>query len=162
MSRPRTLRACVAAAALLAVGVPSVSAAPATDDQGFVNSTARCTLPATVVEFGSTEASRVAICKTAGGEYEYRGARLRDGAKLILPATQTEDGAFVAENDGIEYTVAAKSLVISTDEKVIREEKWVDFNGHPVSTAPAGSSGSSATPTTPLPPPMPAEVGSGG
>jgi len=41
----------------------------------------------TAVAFGSTDTSRVAICKTPGGKYTYHGVRLRDGAKLILPAT---------------------------------------------------------------------------
>jgi hypothetical protein len=43
--------------------------------------------------------------------------RLRDGAKLIVPASQSGDG-FVAEN-GISHTVTANSLVVSADERVI-------------------------------------------
>jgi hypothetical protein len=63
------------------------------------------------VFFGSTETSRVAICKAPGGQYEYRGVRLRDGAKLIVSASQSGDG-YVADNDGgITYTVTSKSLV---------------------------------------------------
>ena len=85
-----TLRLAVAAAAcsaLLAAGVPSAIAVPASDGQGYVDSTARCTTPDTAVAFGSTETSRVAICKTPDGQYEYRGVRVRDGAKLIVPAS---------------------------------------------------------------------------
>jgi hypothetical protein len=166
MSRPSTLcarAATVACAVLLAVGVPGATAAPATDEQGYVDSTARCTTPNAAVEFGSTAASRVAICKTPGGRYEYRGVRLRDGARLILPATRSDDGAYVAANDGIEYLVGAKSLVISAGTRVIREEPWVDFHGTGVSQAPATSTPATPTPTptTPLPPPLPAEVGGG-
>ena len=77
-----------------------LTAAPVTDGQGYVDSTARCTTPDTAAAFGSTATSRVAICKTPGGQYEYRGVRLRDGAKLIVPASRSADGAFVAKNEG--------------------------------------------------------------
>jgi hypothetical protein len=148
-------RLCAAAGwvALLAIGSPVAGAAPATDAQGYVDSTARCAPPNTVVEFGSTDKSRVAICTSAEGAYQYRGVRLRDGAKMILSATRADDGAFIAKNYGIEYTVAAKSLIISEGEQVIREEPWIDF--HVAGTADAPTTKSA--PITPLP----AEVGGG-
>jgi hypothetical protein len=142
---------------LLAVGVSPATAAPATDDQGFVDSAARCTTPDVAVAFGSTETSRVAICKTPGGHYEYRGVRMRDGAKLVVPAAPS-DGGFVAESDGIVYTVTARSLVISTGRQILRDEPMTYFHGSATSTAPTATS----TATTPLPPPLPAEVGGGG
>jgi hypothetical protein len=165
----------VAAAAcsmLLAVGVPAATAAPASDGQGYVDSTARCTSPDTAVAFGSTETSRVAICETPGGQYEYRGVRVRDGAKLIIAASRSSDGGFVAKNDGTSYTVTANSLVVSVGDQVIREESMVNVRwpgapnaptGAPTPTAPpATPTAPPATPTTPLPPPLPAEVGGGG
>jgi hypothetical protein len=141
---------------LFAIGVPSASAAPATDGQGYIDSTARCTRPDTAVAFGSTTTSRVAICKTPGGQYEYRGVRVRDGAKLIVPASRSGDGEFVAENDGTTYTVTASSLVVSVGKQVIREEPMVDFHGPETTKAPP------TTTSTPLPPPLPAEVGGSG
>ena len=154
-------RATVVAAAcsvLLAIGLPSATAAPTTDDQGYVDSTARCSSPATAVLFGSTDTSRVAICKTSGGQYEYRGVRVRDGARLIVPASQSGDG-FVADNDGVTYLLTAKSLVINLGDKVIREEPMVDFHRPGTPAAPAAPP--TTKPTTPLPPPLPAEVGGG-
>ncbi|MGV0810524.1 hypothetical protein ABQF34_01040 [Mycolicibacterium boenickei] len=164
MSGVWSSRRCIAAAAaagvtLLAVGSPSASAAPASDARGYVDSTARCASAEATVLFGSTDASRVAICSVSGGEYEYRGVRLRDGAKLIVPATRNDHGAFLVENAGIEYLVSSKSLVVSVGEKVIREEAMVDFHrpGSPAAQGPAPE-----TPTTPLPPPLAAEVGGSG
>ena len=156
-----TMRLTVAAAAcsaLLAIAASSASAAPgaAADDQGYVDSTARCITPSTAVFFGSTETSRIAICKTSGGQYLYRGVRVRDGAKLIVSASQSGDG-YVADNDGVTYTVSAKSLVISVGNKVIREEPMVD--SHTPGTPQAPAAPTTTTPTTPLPPPLPAEVG---
>jgi hypothetical protein len=156
---PRLTVAAAACSALLAIGASSASAAPGTDGKGYVDSTARCNPPTTVVLFGSTETSRVAICKTAGGQYEYRGVRVRDGAKLIVSASQSGEG-FLADNDGITYTVTAKSLVISMGNKVIREEPLVDVHELGVPAAPAAPP-PTTTPTTPLPPPLPAEVGGG-
>lgn len=102
-------------------------AGPATDDRGFVDSTARCDAPATAVVFGSTPSSRVAIC-TNSGQYQYRGVRVSDGAKLIVPA-EPVDGGFVGTNDGITYTVTSSSLVVKAGGQVIRVEPMVDFHG---------------------------------
>jgi hypothetical protein len=150
---PRLTAAAAACLVLFAIGASSASAAPAADDQGYVDSTARCTTPSTAVLFGSTETSRVAICKTADGQYEYRGVRLSDGAKLIVPAADSGNG-FVAENGEISYLVTSKSLVVSVGHNVIRDEPMVDFHN-------PGASAPPTTPTTPLPPPLPAEVGGG-
>ena len=157
-----TLKPCALAAVLLAIGLPSAGAAPNSDGQGYVNSSARCATSDATVVFGSTDASRVAICKTPGGGFEYRGVRVRDGAKLVVPAKQSGDGAFVADNGGIEYTVTAKSLVLSAGNKVIREEPMLDFHGPEAPAAAPPATPTPSTPTTPLPPPLPAEEGGGG
>ena len=156
---PTALRVTAAAAAcsvLAAVGLAPASAAPTADGQGYVDSTARCASPSEAVVFGSTETSRVAICES-GGEYEYRGVRLRDGAKLIVPAAESTNG-YTADNDGITYFVTEESLVVSAGTRVIREEAMIDFHGSQQADAPAAPAQTS-TPTTPLPPPLPAEVG---
>ncbi len=157
----------VAAVPLFAFAAPIASSAPAYDSQGYLDSTARCTAPDAMVVFGSTASSRIAICRDDEGELEYRGVRVRDGAKLIASASQSSDGAFTATNDGIDYMVTSSALVVSAEEKVIRDEPMVDFHR-------AGTSGTSAetpeesteteesTPSTPLPPPLPAEVGGDG
>lgn len=166
--------AAAACLALLAVTVPSATAEPTTDSQGYVDSTARCSSPNTAAAFGSTDSSRVAICESPSGTYEYRGVRVRDGAKLVIPATRSSDGKFVAENDGITYTVSPSALVVSDGSGVIRTEPMVDYHGPETPTTPttstSGTSTSTAssstsatstspTSTTPLPPPLPAERG---
>jgi hypothetical protein len=159
-------------ATVIASGIATAAAGPSTDDRGFVDSTARCEAPATAAMFGNTASSRIAICKAPSGQYEYRGVRVSDGAKLIVAAKPT-DGGFVADNEGITYTVTSRALVVKSGGQVIRDEPMVDFHGQgpaaaPAPTAaPAPSTQPSATPpvvepTTPLPPPLPAEVGGGG
>ena len=164
------------AAALVLAGSPPASADPATDAQGFVDSTARCPTGDTAVAFGSTASSRVAICKSAGGAYQYRGVRISDGAKLIAAATADGQGGYTATSDGITYAVSAKSLDISAGSQPIRSEPMTFFrSGGPLSgtaaATPAPAAGPTGTPstpvtgapapvpTTPLPPPLPAEVG---
>jgi hypothetical protein len=173
-SGPYIRRVTVVAAAslaLLAVAAPSTAAEPATDALGFVDSSARCTAPDTAVVFGSTATSRVAICKIPSGQYEYHGVRISDGAKLIVPASPSGDGSYVATADGITYTVTSSSLVVTEGNQVIRREPMVYFHGPKTPQAPAGTSPpaappaatpSSTTPTKPLPPPLPAEVGGSG
>ena len=151
----RVAFATAACSALLLVAAPSASPAPPFDSQGYVDSTARCTAPDTAVVFGSTASSRVAICRSSDGDYEYRGVRVRDGAKLIAAASRSSDGAFTATNDGIDYLVTSSELVISADERVIRDEPMLDFHRPGATEAPVET----PTPTTPLPPPLPAEEG---
>jgi hypothetical protein len=119
-----------ACSALFAVGMPSATAdpEPKTDAQGFVNSTARCVRPDIVVVFGHTEDARVAICKTPSGQFEYRGVRVSDGAKLVAPAVQDPSGAFVAEDDGNTYTVTSRSLVVKAGDQVISQESMINFH----------------------------------
>jgi LysM repeat protein len=140
--------AAAAASALIAVGVPLAMAAPTAvppfDGEGYVNSTARCSKPETAVVFGTTETSRVAICETAAGDFEYRGVRVRDGARLIVAATQSGD-TFSAESEGVTYTVTTEALSVSVGGDTFRTESWTDFHSP---QAPASSSGSSSSTTT--------------
>lgn len=160
VTRSALVRPALAASAglalLFAAASPFAAAAPASDALGYVDSTARCTAPASAVAFGRTDSSRVAICESPDGDLEYRGVRVRDGAKLILAATRSGDD-FVAESSGATYTVSPSALIISVEEKIVRDEPMVEYHG---SDAPEAES--SPTPSTPLPPPLPAEVGGDG
>ncbi|MGC2655009.1 MAG: hypothetical protein WA317_15775, partial [Mycobacterium sp.] len=114
--------------------------------------------------------------KTPAAQYQYRGVRVRDGAKLILPASKTSDGGYVANDSGNTYTVTAHSLTVSQGKEVSREESMMDFHELGAPAAPAPSSAPKATPpaaatpapaatsapSTPLPPPLRAEVGGRG
>lgn len=161
-----------------AAGLSGVAgAAPTSDSQGYVDSTARCSSPAVAVLFGSTSSARIAICKDSGGGYQYRGVRVRDGAKLVLDAVAS-NGGYVAKSDGVTYTVTPNGLKVSTGGTVIRNEPLTDVHepqgalATSTSTSETATSGTTtttvtatATPTapmstTPLPPPLPAEVGS--
>ena len=72
LPKPGLVAAALAVSAMVAIGVPLALAAPTavppSDTQGYLDSTARCAKPDIAVVFGTTEPSRVASCKTAGGE----------------------------------------------------------------------------------------------
>lgn len=150
LQKPGLLAAAAAVSAMVAIGVPlalaAPTAAPPSDAQGYVDSTARCAKQDTAVLFGTTTTSRVAICKTEGGEFEYRGVRVRDGAKLIAAASQTTDGGYVIENDGVTYTITTSSLSVSMDGSTVRTESWTDFHS-PQSPATSGTAKSTAAST---------------
>lgn len=159
----RNAATAAAVLALLAAGTQQALAAPATDEQGFKDSWASCASPSTAVAFGSTATSRVAVCKSSDGQYQYRGVRVRDGAKLAVDAEPSGNNGFVAEGDGVSYAVTPSALLVSAGEKVIRDEPWQTYSGPeaPASAAPTPTSSSSSEPSTPLPPPLPAEQGHG-
>jgi len=165
----RVTVAAAACSALLAIGTPSAGADPATDALGFVDSTARCATPDTAVAFGSTANSRIAICKTASGQFSYRGVRISDGAKLVASASASTDGSYVAKQDGVTYTVTSSALVVSDANGVIRREPMVTYHGPKTAQSPSAAAQTptvapaapqtSTAPAKPLPPPLPAEVG---
>jgi len=152
LRKPGLIVAAAATSALVVLGVPLAIAAPTavppSDSQGYVDSTARCTKPDTAVIFGTTDTSRVAICKAAGGTYEYRGVRVSDGAKLIVTASQTSDGGYVAMNDGVTYTVTATSLTVSASGSTIRTESWTDVNTPQSPATPTTGTTKTSTPKT--------------
>jgi hypothetical protein len=171
--------AAAAGAAALAIGVPLAMAAPTAvapfDAGGYVNSTARCAAPDTAVLFGTTNTSRVAICKTASG-YVYRGVRVSDGAKLITTAKQTSSNSYAVESDGVSYTITPTALSVTADGDTFRTETWADYHGPQTTATPSTAAAPGlksaapsappaaappATPTNvaPLAPPLAAEVG---
>jgi len=155
LRKPGLIAAAAAVSVMIAIGIPLAIAAPTSappsDGQGYVDSTARCTKPDIAVIFGSTETSRVAICKTAAGAFEYRGVRVRDGAKLIVVASQTSDGGYIATNDGVTYTVTAQELSVSISGDTVRTESWTDLHSpqSPAIQTSATTKSSAATSSAP-------------
>ncbi len=131
---------------------PSTSASPSaggTDAQGYVDSAARCGDDQTLVVHGSTQRSRVVICKGSDGAYEYRGVRISDGASLRAAAEATGDGTYVATSDGAEYTVTREELEVTSGGKVIYRDTWVDYQTvSPTTTATTTTATSTTAPTT--------------
>lgn len=108
--------------------MPQAAADADYDAIGYLDSAARCNTPDDVFFFGSTDSSRVAICRFPEDHYEYRGERLSDGAALSAPAARSGGVSFIAHHNGLTYTVTTHSVVISASGDVIRREQMIDLH----------------------------------
>jgi hypothetical protein len=97
------------------------------DNQGFINSSARCEGALIGAAFARTEGSLVTICSDQKGNYQYRAVRLSDGAALSLPAESTGPSKFVASNEGVTYSLSTAELVITAGDTVVRDEPVIDY-----------------------------------
>lgn len=99
--------------------------------------------------YGRTTRSLVVICVSPGGELEYRGERLSDGASLTMPAGRTADGSIVATNDGVTYAVSPTMFLVSQGDEVLYRDSWTEF--HQPRFSPGSSPASSAESSVPAP-----------
>ena len=128
------------------------------DDHGYLNSAARCDGGQTVMMFGRTSRSLVAVCAGPDGRLEYRGVRLNDHAGLTMAASRSADGAIVATNDDVTYSITPQTLLVSEGDTVLYRDTWAEYHsaGFPSTSATAASTNptttpESATPTTTSP-----------
>lgn len=133
------------------------------DDQGYLNSAARCDGGQTPLMFGRTSRSLVAVCVGPDGQLEYRGVRLSDEAGLTMAASRSADGAIVATNDDVTYSITPQALLVSEGDNVLYRDTWVEYkkprfaeSSTSASTSSSAStsattSAASSTPTTTSP-----------
>ena len=100
----------------------------ATDEHGFINSSARCDDTQIADAVGRTDRSLVVICVASDGKYEYRGVRLSDNAGLRVAAEPTAEGGFVARNEGVTYAVSPTQLLVTSGETVLFRESMTEFH----------------------------------
>jgi hypothetical protein len=123
------------------------------DAKGYVDTKARCSDSQSVMAYGHTERSLMAICVDPTGELEYRGVRLSDNASVTLPASRGSDGTVIAGKDGVTYSISPKVFLVSEGDNVIYRDSWIElvqpgFSGSGTSSASATATTSgSATPT---------------
>lgn len=136
-----------------ATATATTSSAPAyyqADAKGYVNTGARCDDNQTLMAYGRTAKSLVAICVNADGGLEYRGVRLSDAAPLHLPITRSTDGTLIATNDGVTYAVSPQQFLVSQGDDVIYKDSWIEFKEASFSqpsTSTSASTSASATTT---------------
>lgn len=100
-----------------------------TDEQGFIDHTARCPAGSTPAAVIRTESSLAVICQTGSDSFSYRGERLSDGANLQIPTAERSGNGFVAVNpaDGARYEVGPDGLTISSYGKVDSSEPPLEY-----------------------------------
>jgi hypothetical protein len=97
------------------------------DAKGYVDTEARCSDGQSVMAYGRTERSLMAICVDPSGDLEYRGVRLSDDASVTLSASRGSDGTVIADNDGVTYSVSPKVFLVSEGDSVIYRDSWIEF-----------------------------------
>lgn len=117
------------------------------DDHGYLNSEARCDEGQTLMAFGRTSRSLVAVCVGPDGQLEYRGVRLSDQAGLTMAASRSADGAIVATNDDVTYSMTPQALLVSEGDTVLYRDPWVEYHTPRFSTE-STSTATTATSTT--------------
>ncbi|TFV54560.1 hypothetical protein E4P42_25540 [Mycobacterium sp. PS03-16] len=130
-TRRRWLAVTAASAAYLTLATPVASAEPSSDfpadDRGFVDTAAYCQGAAVATAFGRTADALVAICAGPGGELQYRGVRLRDDAAVMLTAQSDGAGRFVADNDGVVYTVSPTELTVTVADSTLHRQPMLEY-----------------------------------
>jgi hypothetical protein len=121
------------------------------DDHGYLDSAARCDDGQTVMMFGRTSRSLVVLCVGPDGQLEYRGVRLSDQSGLTIAASRSADGAIVATNDDVTYSITPQTLLVSEGDTVLYRDSWLDYHkpGQPAgSTTPSTAAAPPSTATT--------------
>ena len=122
----------------------------ASDDRGFINSSARCDGPLSAVAIARTQSSLVTICADQKGGYLYRGVRLSDGAALDVSAESTGGRQFVAHSGEVAYSLSTQQFVVTAGDTVVRSEPVIEYREpHSFAAeAPPGQGSGSAVPST--------------
>ena len=102
---------------------------PGTDEQGFVESYARCEPGSPPALMARTTNSLVVVCETGPGSYYYRGVRLKDGASIELAnAVRTSSGFDVTNpTDGTRYEIRPNVLNIISPRGQVDSEPMVQY-----------------------------------
>ncbi|MGY4709382.1 hypothetical protein ACXDF8_07485 [Mycolicibacterium sp. CBM1] len=118
------------------------------DAHGYIDTGARCDDTETLMAYGRTSRSLVAICVKSDGGLEYRGVRLADNASLHIPISRSSDGTLIATNDGVTYAVSPTQFLVSEGDDVIYKDSWIEFKEPRFSPSSSGSSSATTTVST--------------
>ncbi|TGD88287.1 hypothetical protein BayCH28_11040 [Mycolicibacterium sp. CH28] len=118
------------------------------DSRGYLNTGARCDENQTLMAYGRTARSLMAICVNRDGGLEYRGVRLSDGASLHLAITRSSDGTLIATNDNVTYAVSPTQFLVSEGDNVIYRDSWIEFKQPTFSESSSTSASATTTVST--------------
>jgi len=99
----------------------------ASDDKGFIDSSARCQGSQPAFAIGRTQGSLVVICREPAGRYEYLGVRLSDAAMLRTDAETDSARGFLAHRAGVVYSVSPTELKVTTGNTVLKREPMIEY-----------------------------------
>jgi hypothetical protein len=101
---------------------------PDADTQGFVGYLgARCNYTNPAVAIGRTSDSVVVICQTGVGRLYYKGVGLQNGQSVEIDDPVQTGAAFVATNNGVQYSLSPTALIISQGSTVLSNEPMLEY-----------------------------------
>ena len=101
---------------------------PDADTQGFVGYPgARCNHTNPAVAIGRTSDSVVVICQTGVGRLYYKGVGLQNGQSVEIDDPVQTGAAFVATNNGVQYSVSPAALIITQSLTVMSNEPMSEY-----------------------------------
>jgi hypothetical protein len=101
-----------------------------TNEQGFLNSGARCDPEHPAAAMGSTTQTKLVLCQTGPGAFYYRGVRHSDGVLTALANAVRSASGFDVTNpaDGTRYEIRRHRLTLRmTDGHVAAEETMMEY-----------------------------------
>jgi hypothetical protein len=98
------------------------------DSQGFVGYPgARCNYTNPAVAIGRTPDSVVVICQTGAGRFYYKGVGLQNGLPVEIEDPVQTGAAFVATNNGVQYSLSPAALTITQGSTVLSNEPMLEY-----------------------------------
>lgn len=101
---------------------------PDADAQGFLTPVgARCNSTNPAVAMARTAQSLVVICQTGVGRFYYRGVGLQNGLAVEIDDPVPNGTGFVAQNNGVQYSVSPDALTITQGSQVLSNEPMLEY-----------------------------------
>ena len=67
------------------------------------------------------------ICQTGVGRFYYKGFGLQNGQSVEIDDPVQTGSAFVATNDGVQYSLSPAALIITQGSSVISNEPMLEY-----------------------------------
>ncbi|WP_131829184.1 hypothetical protein [Mycobacterium numidiamassiliense] len=108
---------------------PSTAALPPdADAQGFIGySGARCNYTNPAIVIARTADSLIVICQTGVGRLYYKGFGLQNNLSVEVADPARTGAAFIASNNGVQYSVSPHELVITQGPTVLSNEAMLTY-----------------------------------
>ena len=101
---------------------------PDADSQGFVGYPgARCNYTNPAVAIGRTSESLAVICQTGLGRLYYKGVGLKNGLSVEIDDPVHTGAAFVAANNGVQYSLSRTALIITQGSTMLSNEPMLEY-----------------------------------
>jgi hypothetical protein len=101
---------------------------PDADRQGFLGYPgARCNYTNPPVVIARTADSALVICETGVGRFYYKGVGLKNGLSIEIEDPVQTGSAFIATNNGVQYSLSPVALTITQGSSVLSNEPMLEY-----------------------------------